>query len=101
MAREHLSQIDNPLVWSITGLLLSLPAMLLPVFIVSAAGIVRTSRADGTVIALYHADYTPLSLVMLFCSIILPVLWLGGLVTYRCCVSKHIAIRPGLVRFSA
>ena len=89
LAREHLSQIDNPLVWAITGLLLALPAMLLPVFIVSAAGIVRTSKAEGTVVALYHADYSPLSVVMLACSIILPVVWLGGLTTSLICLKTQ------------
>ena len=79
LGRTHRSVLTDPTVWAITGLLAAIPAMLLPIFVVSAAGIVRASPADGTVIALFHYDYSPLAIVMALCSIALPVLWLGML----------------------
>ncbi len=86
LERAHLAPVTNPLVWAITGVILAFPALLMPVFIVTAAGITRDSRADGTVVALYNYDYTPLSVVMALFSILFPVIWLGGLTTVLLCL---------------
>ncbi len=74
--------------WAMTGLLLALPALLQPVFIVSAAGIIRDSPADGTVVALYNDGFSPLAVVLALFSIAFPVVWLGGLITCLFCFSQ-------------
>ena len=93
LAREHKDPVTGALIWTITALLLAFPAMLEPVFIVSAAGIVHQSRVDGTVIALLSTGFSPLAVAVGCFSILIPVLWLSGLLVFLTCLKS--GYRPG------
>ena len=67
------------LCWTITALLLCLPAFFYPLFIVSAVGIMQASNGPQMVQALIGDHYTPLAAAVAAFVLAVPVLWLGAL----------------------
>ena len=79
LAEAPRSSLRPLLCWTITALLLSLPALLYPLFIVSAVGIVQQGTVPDAVRFLVADNYVPLAAAIAAFVLAVPVLWLGAL----------------------
>jgi paraquat-inducible protein A len=80
LTRAPSDAVAPGLLWALTALFLFLPAVLEPLFIVSAAGRIQENIVGGLAHTLAEVGYFPLGVVVALFTLLIPLLWLTGLI---------------------
>lgn len=99
ISKTYHNSIDRVLILSLTGLLLYIPAMLLPLMTLSSIGLTESGNVIDTCINFFQNGYYLVALMVLVTAVIFPFfkLFLPFLISLCLKLNKHPAwLRPGL-----